>query len=353
MKVVVGMSGGVDSSVAAYLLKQQGHQVVGVFMKNWDDLQSHPQYRKINDLGCVWKQDHEDADQVCRLLGIPFLTYNFIKEYQVKVFDLFLKELKKGRTPNPDIVCNQEIKFELFLKKALQEKGITAIATGHYASLKNNRLGRPKDRNKDQTYFLYRIKPEYLSKIIFPLANYLKSEVRKIAQDQHFPNAQKKDSTGICFIGDIDYRKFIQQHLISQKGEIVTATGKTLGYHEGLPFYTIGQRKGINIGGTGPYYVISKNLKENKLVVTNNKNDPRLFQAQCLVEDLHWLVKPQLPLQCAVQIRYRQTPQTAIIEIVAHNKVKVNFTIPQRAVTSGQSAVFYQKDCVLGGGVIQ
>lgn len=351
MKIIVGMSGGVDSSVAAYLLKEQGHEVIGVFMKNWEDASDEPEYRKDTLSGCSWEEDYDDVRAVCDQLGIPYRTYNFVEEYRKAVFEDFVRELEAGRTPNPDILCNQEVKFKAFLEKALKEPGIDAIATGHYAAIVEGKLARPKDHNKDQTYFLYRIDRERLANIVFPLQNLTKDEVRAIAQEQGFPNADKKDSTGICFIGDIDYDAFIDQYIEKKPGKIVTKEGEVIGDHEGLHFFTIGQRKGINIGGTGPYFVLEKRMDTGQLVVTNDTDDPDLYSSQCLVTDMHWLQDLELPFECTTQIRYRQPEQQARVE-EAENGVRVVFAEPQRAITIGQSAVFYKNDTVIGGGII-
>lgn len=346
------MSGGVDSSVSAYLLKQQGWNVIGVFMKNWEDTVENPQYRDTGVNGCNWEQDYADVRAVCHQLDIPYVTYNFVKEYHDAVFTSFIKELKKGRTPNPDIVCNQEIKFQLFLQKAFRQEGVEAVATGHYAKISNGHLCRPKDKNKDQTYFLYRINPKYFGKIQFPLADLTKEKVRSIAHELGFRNANKKDSTGICFIGDIDYQSFINEHIKKNPGEIQTLNSVVVGTHDGLHLFTIGQRKGISIGGKGPYYVVQKNIKKNILFVSNNPKDPALYQNSCVVQDIHWLSEVKLPLSCLVQIRYRQAPQIAKIEYTNTTEVQVDFLKQQRAITPGQSAVFYLNDCVIGGGVI-
>lgn len=353
-KIAVGMSGGVDSSVAAYLLQQAGHEVFGVFMKNWEDEVQDTTYRKDAINGCSWEQDYADMRAVCDKLGIPYTTFNFVKEYRNLVFGTFLEELKAGRTPNPDIACNQEIKFHLFLEKALKQEGVTAIATGHYARIRDGKLCVPADRNKDQTYFLYRIDAEHLKagRIYFPLQDLTKDEVRAIAQKQGFVNAEKKDSTGICFIGDIDYNQFIEQYIPPSPGNIEDTEGHVLGEHKGLHFFTIGQRHGINIGGTGPYYVIQKDIERQVLVVTNDTNDPGLFQHTIEVTDLHWLQEVTLPLECSVQVRYRQQPQSATIHHSTPGTVRVEFDTPQRAVTPGQSAVFYKDDSVLFGGII-
>lgn len=380
-KIVVGMSGGVDSSVAAYLLKQQGFDVLGVFMKNWEDATPEPGYRQQETMaGCTWEEDFADVRAVCQQLDIPYTTFNFVEEYRDRVFDYFIAELKAGRTPNPDILCNQEIKFQLFLEKALRLEGVDGVATGHYAKIDNQgRLCRPRDRNKDQTYFLYRLDRAVLPRVVFPLADLTKEEVRAIAKQQKFPNADKKDSTGICFIGNIDYKQFIDQYIEKRPGVIQTLDGVVVGKHDGLHFYTIGQRRGINIGGTGPYYVVKKDQEKNILFVTNNKDDSQLFQASCRVSDLHWLTEFPLPKEADVQIRYRQQAQPAAVaaefgasiglpqgkrtpegtsssrELLPRTQQTVNvlFQEPQRAVTAGQSAVFYAGDIVLGGGIIQ
>lgn len=353
-KIVVGMSGGVDSSVAAALLQEQGWDVIGVFMKNWDDIVPQPTYRTQEVMnGCSWERDLADARAVCDRLGIPLKVYYFVKEYHDLVFNIFIAELKKGHTPNPDILCNQEIKFRLFMERACAEEGVRAIATGHYARIRNGVLCRPKDLNKDQTYFLFRIPRERFAKIYFPLADFMKDEVRAKAEKLGFPNADKKDSTGICFIGEIKYNDFVREYIPRNPGNIETAAGEVIGTHDGLQFYTLGQRKGVNIGGCGPYYVLRKDQERNVLVVTNDNNDVGLFASECLVEDLHWLMDVELPDQASVHVRYRQPAQSARIEWATQgSSVRVLFDTPQRAVTSGQSAVMYDGDCVLGGGTI-
>jgi tRNA-specific 2-thiouridylase len=353
-KIVVGMSGGVDSSVAAYLLKAAGHDVLGVFMKNWEDMTPDPCYRDDTLTGCLWEKDFSDVRAVCNQLAIPYQTFNFTREYRARVFDLFLAELQAGRTPNPDIACNQEIKFHLFIQKALALPGVTAVATGHYARIRDGKLCRPRDRNKDQSYFLYRMNPAVIQAVRFPLSDLTKAEVRAIAQAQGFPNASKKDSTGICFIGDIDYREFIRSHLSVAPGPIVSTAGRQLGVHEGLHFFTLGQRRGINLGGTGPYYVVEKQTSTNTLVVTNDPADRALFRKEFRVTDLHWLSPVTFPFSCTVQVRYRQTAQPATLRQVSGNDqaLTVEFAEPQRSVTPGQSAVFYDGDVVVGGGII-
>jgi tRNA-specific 2-thiouridylase len=351
MKIAVGMSGGVDSSVAALLLQQQGHEVVGVFMKNWEDAVEDPSYR-VPTSGCSWEQDYADMRAVCDQLGIEYTTFNFVEEYKERVFGYFLDELKAGRTPNPDIMCNQEIKFHLFMKRALQLPGIEAIATGHYARIADGKLSKPADQDKDQTYFLHRIDPQQLERVRFPLSELTKTQVREIAQKEGLTTAEKKDSTGICFIGDIDYDTFIDQYMEKAPGDIVTQEGEVIGQHEGLHFYTIGQRRGINIGGTGPYYVVQKNGDTNQLVVTNDAQDPDLSASECTITDMHWLTNVTLPIECKVMVRYRQAPVAATAQKNESGNISLTFARPIRAVTPGQSAVLYEGDIVLGGGII-
>ncbi len=350
--VIVGMSGGVDSSVAAYLLQRDGWDVRGVFMRNWEDESDRPDYRADSSNGCSWEDDFADVRAVCDQLGIPYSTFNFVEEYKELVFQEFVKELEAGRTPNPDIACNQEIKFRLFIERALALPDVTHVATGHYARVEDGELRRPTDSNKDQTYFLHRIDPDVLPQVLFPLQDLTKDKVRAIAQEQKFPNADKKDSTGICFIGDIDYNAFIDKYISKKPGAIVTRDGTQVGEHDGLHFFTIGQRKGIDIGGTGPYYVVEKDLKGNRLIVTNDSLDPALSQKRVFVGSMHWLVDTELPIRCQAQIRYRQKAQDAKVSTDGAHLV-VDFDEPQRAVTSGQSAVLYDGDRVLGGGIIE
>ncbi len=351
-RVVVGMSGGVDSSVAAFLLQQQGHDLQAVFMVNWEDEKDPSAYREGALSGCQWEEDFADVRKVCQLLGIPYTTFNFVEQYRRQVFDLFLSELERGRTPNPDILCNQEIKFHRFIERALALPGVEAVATGHYAKTDGKRLLRPKDRTKDQTYFLHRMDRAALPRVRFPLADLTKDQVRAIAREQGFPNAEKKDSTGICFIGDIDYGAFVEQYLPASPGEIQLADGTVVGGHRGLHFYTIGQRRGIEIGGTGPYYVLRKDRARNVLVVTNSRSDPGLSQSRCLASELHLIVEGTLPQRVEAQVRYRQEPVGAQIISQADGKVVVEFDEPVRAVTPGQAIAFYAGDTVLGGALI-
>ncbi len=344
------MSGGVDSSVVAAMLKKQGFDVIGVFMKNWSE--------DFADYGCTWAQDSEDARKVAQVLDIPFYVWNFEKEYYDKVVEYFLKEYQAGRTPNPDVMCNSEIKFKVFLEKALS-LGADFVATGHYARIKYQKtdnsyhLLKGVDPSKDQSYFLYTLKQEQLAKALFPLGDLKKSEVREMARKFKLPNAEKKDSQGICFIGKIDVREFLKAHLKAKKGEIVTTSGQAVGRHIGLPYYTIGQRQGIGLGGSGPYYVVDKDMKKNVLVVTNDKDDKELWKKKFAVSDLSWTSsKPKFPLHTDVTIRYHHPDYSALIEAKGSDKLIISFDSPQRAITVGQAAVFYQSDELLGGGVI-
>ena len=347
--VVVGLSGGVDSSVTAALLKKQGFSVVGVYMKNWSE--------DFGDYGCTWAQDSEDARRVAEHLNIPFYVWNFEKEYYDHVVQYFLHEYEVGRTPNPDVMCNSEIKFKVFMQKAL-ELGADFVATGHYARVDQKdgkwRLLKGIDPAKDQSYFLYTLKQDQLAKVLFPIGEYRKSEVRELARKFGLPTAEKKDSQGICFIGKINVTEFLKEHVKAHAGEIVTTTGQQIGQHGGLPYYTIGQREGIGIGGSGPYYVAAKDLDANKLIVTNDKSDPMLWKSEFIVSDLSWTSdEPRFPLSTGVSIRYHHPEYSANIEKLADNNLKVKFDQPQRAITEGQAAVFYEGDVLLGGGVIE
>ncbi len=347
------MSGGVDSSVTAALLKEQGYDVIGIFMKNWSE--------DFENFGCTWAEDSEDARKVAKVLDIPFYIWNFEKEYYDKVVEYFLHEYKAGRTPNPDVMCNSEIKFKVFLEKALA-LGADYVATGHYARVSEKRnaegenyfaLLKGIDPAKDQSYFLYTLKQYQLAKIMFPIGDKKKSEVRELAQTFNLPNAAKKDSQGICFIGKINVGAFLREKIKARAGEIVTSSGQVIGNHEGLPFYTIGQREGIGIGGTGPYYVVSKNFESNQLLVSNDKNDSGLWKSDFIVTDISWTHKaPKLPLNAGVSIRYHHPDYPALINSQKGANISVRFDVPQRAITPGQSAVFYQGDELIGGGVI-
>ncbi len=351
---MVGLSGGVDSAVAALLLLEQGYAVEALFMKNWDedDAQGH----------CPAEQDLADARAVAQALGIELRTISFSTEYWDRVFAHFLAEYRAGRTPNPDILCNQEIKFRAFLDFAL-ELGADWIATGHYARVgsgaKRCRLLKGLDENKDQSYFLYRLNQRALRQSLFPLGELSKPEVRRIARRNGLPNFAKKDSTGICFIGERKFKTFLRRYLPAQPGNIVSTEGDLLGAHQGLMFHTIGQRQGLGIGGTRdssgePWYVVGKNLAANELVVAQGKNHPALFRFTLEATDLHWISEspPALPRACHARIRYRQRDQACEILALDNDRCTVRFANAQRAVTPGQAVVFYQGDLCLGGGTI-
>lgn len=355
LRIVVGMSGGVDSSVTAWLLKEQGYDVIGLFMKNWDDTDEYGH--------CTATEDFEDVRKVCSQIGIPYYAVNFEKEYYEKVFTYFLNEYRKGRTPNPDVMCNREIKFGEFLQKAKQ-LGADYIATGHYAQLQTSdqdiTLLRGADRNKDQTYFLYAVDKTQLQQAMFPIGHLQKSEVRKIAEKLGLATAKKKDSTGICFIGEKNFRKFLSEYLPAQPGEIRTLEGEYIGDHHGLMYYTLGQRKGLGIGGIGtgePWYAVKKDLENNILYVAQGHHHPALYSKGLMATDINWLgegsTPPTQPFICTVKTRYRQTDQEA--EVTWHpssGQFQIEFKEPQRAVTPGQAVVLYQGEVCLGGGII-
>jgi tRNA-specific 2-thiouridylase len=353
-KVIVGMSGGVDSSVSAYLLLQQGYVVEGLFMKNWEE-DDGTEY-------CTAKEDLKDAQAVCDKLGIKLHTANFAAEYWDNVFEHFLAEYKAGRTPNPDILCNKEIKFKAFLEYA-QALGADYIATGHYTRRSVDadcaQLLKGLDTNKDQSYFLHAVNGKQIAKTLFPVGELPKPEVRRIAQEQGLATYAKKDSTGICFIGERRFKDFLQQYLPAQKGIIVTDEGKVIGEHQGLMYYTIGQRQGIGIGGVknsaeAPWFVVSKDLVNNRLVIGQGHEHPLMMSRSLYSEKLDWVAGecPTLPLRCKAKTRYRQPDQDCVIYSEGKG-IRVIFDEPQRAVTAGQSAVFYSGDVCLGGGVIE
>lgn len=349
LTVAVGMSGGVDSSVAAYLLKKQGYNVIGLFMKNWEDEKSN----------CSAKEDFSDVSKICNQLSIDYYTINFTKEYFDRVFSKCLKDFKKGITPNPDILCNKEIKFDLFLKKAL-EIGADYLATGHYAQIEKtdgqNHLIKASDLKKDQSYFLYTIKSKILEKVLFPIGHLEKTEVRKIAKENNFINHDKKDSTGICFIGKRKFSDFLSTFIPFTKGRIRSMTEKDLGEHLGISFYTIGQRKGLDIGGEGEaWFVSKKDVKNNILYVSQGSESEHLFSRGLIAENISWVTdedKIKLPFNCKAKIRYRQEDQKCTIEKIENGKIFVSFKIKQRAATEGQSIVFYKDNICLGGAVI-
>ena len=355
-KVIVGMSGGVDSSVSAYLLLQQGYQVEGLFMKNWEE--------DDDDEYCAAADDLADAEAVCEKLGIELHTVNFAAEYWDNVFEHFLDEYKAGRTPNPDIMCNKEIKFKAFLEFAAEALGADYIATGHYVrrALRDGKwqLLRGLDNNKDQSYFLYTLSHEHVAQTLFPVGELEKPEVRRIAEEQGLVTADKKDSTGICFIGERKFKDFLQQYLPAQPGTIESVDGEILGEHEGLMYHTIGQRKGLHIGGLAdagddPWYVVDKDVERNVLVVAQGKNHPRLFSKGLVANQLHWVSREVIsePLRCVVKTRYRQADIPCQITPAEDGRIEVVFDEPVAAVTPGQSAVFYIDEVCLGGGIIE
>lgn len=347
--VAIGMSGGVDSSVAAYLLKKQGYKVFGLFMKNWQDENS----------SCSAEEDFQDVALVCEKLGIDYYSVNFEKQYYDKVFSNCLEEFKMGLTPNPDILCNKEIKFDLFLKKAFQLKA-DFLATGHYVKKElinsHSHLLKAKDLNKDQSYFLYTLKSPILDKVLFPLSDLTKPEVRQIAKECDLINHDKKDSTGICFIGKRKFKEFLSKFISYEPGIIQDLDGNLLGKHDGLSFYTIGQRKGLKLGGKGDaWYVAKKDLKNNILVVSQGVDNPALFSTRLKAFKLSLVnenYQIKTPFKCKAKIRYRQLDQDCIIEKINDDNVLVSFEKPQRAVTEGQSIVFYKSDICLGGAII-
>lgn len=347
--IIVGMSGGVDSSVTAYLLKQAGHHVEGIFMKNWEG--------DDTDLHCPAAVDMAAAQAVCDKLSIPLKLVNFASEYWERVFSHFLAEYRAGRTPNPDILCNKEIKFKAFLDYAKQS-GADFIATGHYVRKDDEaRLLKGLDPNKDQSYFLHALKQAQLSASLFPVGELEKSTVRAIAKDIGLPNYDRKDSTGICFIGERKFKTFLNEYLPAQPGHIKTLDGETVGKHEGLMFYTIGQRQGLQIGGKKgkeelPWYVIAKDLTSNTLLVAQGEH-PALFKSRLLCKDLTFTHDtPTIPVNLHAKTRYRQPDQPCRLQRVDDETYQVEFETPQRAITPGQSCVFYQGDICLGGGII-
>lgn len=345
--VVVGMSGGVDSSVAALLLKQQGYQVIGLFMKNWEE-----------EGPCPAVEDYEDVVSVCEHIGIPFYSVNFSQEYWDLVFSICLKEYEAGFTPNPDILCNREIKFKIFLKKAL-EIGADYLATGHYCrKVKHEKewaLARGKDSNKDQSYFLYTIKSKILEKVLFPLGEMCKNEVRALAEKNNLPTAQKKDSTGICFIGKRNFKEFIGRYLSNHRGNFETIDHQVVGSHDGIAFYTIGQRKGLRIGGPGEaWYVVGKDVKRNVVIVAQGDHHPHLFQQALLASEVSWVGSPPaFPYSCSAKIRYRSEDAACTLVTETKGLLRVVFNTPQKAITPRQSIVFYQDEICLGGAMIQ
>ena len=353
--VVVGMSGGVDSSVAAYLLKEQGYNVIGLFMVNWEE--------ESDNGACTSEQDYEDLKRVCAKLEIPYYTVNFAKEYYERVFTYFLDEYKKGRTPNPDVLCNREIKFGPFLEFA-NKIGADYIATGHYAKkiAKDGLfyLAKADDLNKDQSYFLCQLSQKQLEKVLFPLDSIDKPRVREIAKELRLITADKKDSTGICFIGERNFRKFLKEYLPAKSGNIVDINGNIVGQHEGLMYYTLGQRRGLNIGGMKGgngerWFVLDKNLEKNELIVSQGEDD--LLYSKSLVASTFNFI-PSVPTEkkfdCYAKFRYRQPDQAVTVEIIDDTHIKVYFKEKQRAITPGQFVVLYTNEGLcLGGGIIE
>ncbi|MBI0028450.1 tRNA 2-thiouridine(34) synthase MnmA [Gilliamella sp. B14448G11] len=355
-KVVVGMSGGVDSSVSAYLLQQQGYHVVGLFMKNWeeDDTEEY----------CSASVDLADAQAVCDKLNIKLHTINFAAEYWDNVFEHFLSEYKAGRTPNPDILCNKEIKFKAFLEYAAEDLGADYIATGHYVRKRESNgkveLLRGVDNNKDQSYFLYTLNEAQIKQSLFPVGELEKPKVREIAQQLGLATAAKKDSTGICFIGERKFSDFLARYLPAKGGAIRTVDGEIIGKHHGLMYHTLGQRKGLGIGGLKqaddtPWYVVDKDLQNNELIVAQGHDHPALFSDGLIASQLHWVDRQVVskPFTCTVKTRYRQQDIACQVNPLSEDKIEVIFTHPVAAVTPGQSAVFYQGEVCLGGGIIE
>ncbi|WGE36188.1 tRNA 2-thiouridine(34) synthase MnmA [Actinobacillus genomosp. 1] len=355
-KVIIGMSGGVDSSVSAFILQQQGYQVEGLFMKNWEE-DDDTDY-------CTAAADLADAQAVADKLGMKLHKINFAAEYWDNVFEHFLNEYKAGRTPNPDILCNKEIKFKAFLEYAAEDLGADYIATGHYVRRSgddnNAQLLRGLDANKDQSYFLYTLSHKQVGQSLFPVGDIEKPIVRQIAEDLGLATAKKKDSTGICFIGERKFKDFLARYLPAQPGEIRTVEGKVVGRHDGLMYHTLGQRKGLGIGGVkglseDPFYVVEKDLINNVLVVAQGHDNSALLSSGLIATQLHWVDRQPIRenLRCTVKTRYRQTDIACEIQPIDDDTIRVIFDEPQIAVTPGQSAVFYQGEVCLGGGVIE
>ncbi len=362
-KVMLGLSGGVDSAVAALLLKQEGYEVIGCFMRNWDSTINNDILGNPNDLNdvCPQEKDYLDAIEVAKKLDIKLLRVDFIDEYWDNVFKYFIKEYEAGRTPNPDLLCNSEIKFKAFLNYAM-DYGVDYIAMGHYARIdhsKNHQLLKGLDNNKDQTYFLSFLDKAKLEKALFPIGHLTKQEVRKLALEYDLNVANKKDSTGICFIGERNFKQFLMNYIPAKQGIMMTLDGKIIGKHDGLMYYTIGQRKGLEIGGLNgynnePWYVIGKDIENNVLLIGQGINNEYLFSNNCIVTNLNWLGDDFTELDLCAKFRYRQQDIKVHVKYLdkENNKVIVNFYEPVRAVTPGQACVFYDGDICLGGGTI-
>ena len=360
MKVLVGLSGGVDSAVAAYMLKQQGHEVAGAFMRNWDSAANNDYLGNptIDDDICPQEQDYLDAMKVAKALDIPLLRIDFIKEYWDDVFSNFLSEYRLGRTPNPDILCNKYIKFDAFFKFAY-EQGFEKVATGHYARVRQTENGaemlKALDLNKDQSYFLSQIKREALNDTLFPLGDITKPEVRRMAEELDLAVADKKDSTGICFIGERNFKEFLNNYLPAHDGDIIdVVTKEVVGRHGGVLYYTIGQRKGLGIGGNqGRWFVVGKNVEKNELYVANSHSTEWLNSDSCLVSQVNWLKDVSFPVKGTAKFRYRQKDNEVTIEPYDDELYIVRYPQTVSSVTPGQQAVFYDGDVCLGGGVIE
>ena len=352
-KVVIGMSGGVDSSVAAIELQKQGYEVIGLFMRNWDSLADGELNGPTTESGiCPQEEDYNDAKKVCEKLGIPLHRKDFVKEYYDYVFKYFLDELEKGRTPNPDIMCNKYIKFDMFVKEA-EKLGADYIATGHYARIKDGKLLRAVDFNKDQTYFLSQVTKEQLKNVLFPIGDLVKPDVRRIAEEYDLVTADKKDSTGICFIGERNLTNFLKNYLPNQPGDIVNIdTNEVIGKHIGLMYYTIGQRRGLNIGGTDErMFVVGKDLKKNILYICIGEDNDYLVSDSCIVDEINYLGDEKIT-KCTAKFRYRQEDIPVELEWL-DNEILVKYPQGVKRVTPGQACVFYNDEECLGGGIIK
>jgi tRNA-specific 2-thiouridylase len=343
--VVVGMSGGVDSSVTALLVKLQGYKVLGLFMKNWDEMNPDGQ--------CSADLDYQDVIKVCEKLDIPYYSVNFVKEYWDSVFTEFLNDYRSGFTPNPDVLCNREIKFKIFYSRA-KLLGADYLATGHYCQVENGQLKKAFDQNKDQTYFLYAVQKEVFKNVLFPIGHLSKPKVRELAARFDLATSHKKDSTGICFIGERNFKNFLSQYIQSTKGNFIDLNGKILGQHDGVCFYTLGQRKGMGIGGPGDaWFVVAKNFDRNEVILAQGQDHSALYSDGLIAGELNWLQNiPEKIFKCKAKVRYRQTEQSCTVTLEGP-LVRVIFDHPQRAMTPRQSVVFYDGIDCLGGGIIQ